>query len=257
MKFNIISDLHCGIKNKKKIDSVDWMGFDPSKLVSADYLIVAGDAGYAETEEYIFKDLKKKTKGKFKDILHIKGNHSYWNFHPNLKLIETMDANDYIEVVDDNVAIIGTTLWTPEYNYSEMRYMNDYRYTPHFNGDIKVARYKEESNWLREKYNKYKNAGNKVVIVTHHIPRTPEQLPEEGWEHSDVSTAYWNLKHDLDDIKPDLWVCGHIHKDFDGIVDGVHFVRHPIGYRWFPYRYPNPVTGKEDEDTWYNKIVEV
>ena len=260
MKFNIISDLHCDIK---KNGEVEWFGFEPEKLEPADYLIVAGDSGYAVTERKIHRELRKRTKGKFKKVLTIKGNHSYWVFSDDPGVTpadeEKMAPNDYIDIEDGNVAIIGTTLWTNSTKMSEIRSMNDYNYIPGFDPKVKADRFERESTWLRRRYEEYKSKGRKIIIVTHHNPRTPEQLPEYSWEHGDVYTAYWTVNGVLDDIKPDIWICGHIHENFDGDIDGVRFIRHPIGYRWGIYSYqPDKYPGhKKIVDSWYNKVVEV
>ena len=260
MKFNVISDLHCTV-NEDGI--VDWFDFEPEKLEPADYLIIAGDTGYANNERIIFKDLADRTAGKFKRILTIKGNHSYWVI-PGDPLNSVADElamapNDYIDVVDGDVAIIGTTLWTNTTSFHELRCMNDYRYIPGFKPDVKEKLFAEQSEWLRKKYNAYREQGKKIVIVTHHNPRSENILPEISLEHSDVYTAYWVNKHVLDDIKPDVWICGHIHEELDCEIDGIRFVRHPIGYRWGYYR-PNPKKYPQQQkiiDSWYNKIVEV
>lgn len=261
MTFNVISDLHC-ILNKD--GSVEWYDFEPEKLEPADYLIVAGDSGHALIERKIHTDLRRRTKDKFKKVLTIKGNHSYWVFEDEAEDPETVDElvmapNDTIDVVDGDVAIIGTTLWTNSCRLSEASMMNDYNYIPDFSPELKIKRFEKESRWLREKWTEYKNAGKKVVIVTHHCPRSPEELPEYSREHSEVYSAYWTLDGALDDVKPDLWICGHIHEDFDEVIDGVRFVRHPIGYRFGWYR-PNPKKFPAHQkiiDSWYNKIVEV
>lgn len=260
MKLNIISDLHCGTTDN---GDIDWFDFEPEKLEPADYLIVAGDTGYAVTERKIHKELRERTKGKFKKILTIKGNHSYWVI-PDDPLNEPADeefmaGNDKIDLVDGNVAIIGTTLWTNSCKMHEVRYMNDYRYIPTFTPELKLARFKEESEWLRWKYKEYKAQGKKIVIVTHHNPRTPDELPEYSWEHGDVYTAYWVVNHELDDLKPDIWICGHIHEDLDTEIDGVRFIRHPIGYRWGwygmrPEKFPEH---QKIIDSWYNKVIEI
>ena len=259
MKLNVISDLHCGYDHGT--GQVHWMDFEPERLAPADYLVVAGDTGYATTEDLILKDLARRTEGKFKGILNIFGNHSYWVMVDDHSVVSdadltTMAPNRTIDVVDGDVAIIGTTLWTNSAKFSELNYMNDYRHIPGFSPEVKVGRFKAESEWLRSKWQEYKSQGKKVVIVTHHNPRTPEQLVEYSMEHWEVYTAYWTLNGVLDDIKPDLWICGHIHEDFDGEIDGVRFVRHPIGYRWGIYRLAfkrNP----EVVDSWYNKVIEV
>ena len=260
MKLNVISDLHCNTTNTGK---VEWYDFEPEKLEPADYLIVAGDTGYSVNEHQIYKELRDKTKGKFKDILTIRGNHSYWVFPGDIDNTEAdetvMAPNDTIDVVDGDVAIIGTTLWTNSCKWSELRGMNDYRYIPAFNEKVKLERFEKESNWIRQKWQEYKTQGKKVVIVTHHNPRSPEQMPENSWEHGEVYTAYWVVNGVLDDIKPDLWICGHIHEDFDGEIDGVRFVRHPIGYRFGYYRIDTQRFPEHQKivDSWYNHIVEI
>ena len=286
MKLNVISDLHCSIKRN---GSVEWYDFEPEKLEPADYLIVAGDSGHALTERKIHADLRKRTKGKFKKVLTIKGNHSYWVFEDEAEDAETADElvmppNDKIDVVDGDVAIVGTTLWTNSISVGELRMMNDYNYIPDFTPAVKLDRYAKESAWLREKYNEYKSQGKKVVIVTHHNPRSSLVLPEYSREHYDVKTAYWmfsanedregwkselekmsfsnfnvGLVKDVSDLKPDVWICGHIHESLDVEEDGVRFVRHPIGYRFGWYKL-NPKKFPEQQqivDSWYDKVIEV
>lgn len=260
MKLNIISDLHCNVDDNGK---VCWYDFEPERLEPADYLIVAGDSGYAVTERKIHQELRERTKGKFKDILTIKGNHSYWVFPgdpDNTEADETeMAPNDYIDIEDQNVAIIGTTLWTNSTKMSELRGMNDYNYIPGFSPKLKAERFERESSWLRSRYQYYKDKGRKIIVVTHHNPRSPDELPENSWEHGDVYTAYWVVNKVLDDIKPDIWICGHIHEDLDCEMDGTRFIRHPIGYRWGWYKY-DPVkypAHKDIMDSWYNKVIEV
>lgn len=262
MKLNIISDLHCATLPD---GSVEWFDFEPERLDPADYLIIAGDTGYAQNEHIIHKELREKTKGKFKQVLTIKGNHSYWvtQSYEHEEIPEeyhlAMSPNDTIDIVDGDVAIIGTTLWTNSCGFSEVRYMNDYPNIPTFTPELKQERFEQESNWLRQKWNEYKSQGKKVVIVTHHNPRSPQQLPELSREHEDVYTSYWVVKGVLDDIKPDIWICGHIHEDLDTEIDGVRFIRHPIGYRFGYYRY-DPVKWPHHRaimDSWYNKVVEI
>lgn len=287
MKLNVISDLHCEINRD---GSVNWMDFEPERLEPADYLIVAGDTGYATTEPKIIDELKNKTDGKFKEVLTIKGNHSYWvpyefeNQEDEDKFAHEMIPNDTIDLVDGDIAIIGTTLWTNAVSYEEATCMNDYRRTPNFGLDKKLKRYDEESNWLRERYQHYKTEGKRIVVVTHHNPREFSILPENCGEHVDVKSAYWcfdcNATHpgyeaeiyemsfrgfnrglirDVRDIKPELWICGHIHEDIDVVDDGIRFIRHPIGYRWGYYsvRYLPDETKQKVIDSWYNCVVEL
>lgn len=286
MKLNVISDLHCGTKNGK----VQWFDFEPEKLKPADYLIVAGDTGYMDTEHQILAELKERTKGKFKQILAIRGNHSNWVMEPynEKKQVEkygrVLSPEGTIDVVDGNVAIIGTTLWTNAVSEDEVRMMNDYNYIPGFTPLVKLLNYEREAKWLRIKYNEYKEQGKRIVIVTHHNPRPAATLPEQCGEHLDVESAYWvqdakrstskwrekivtpsfrkfnkGLIRDVNDLKPEIWICGHIHENLDAEIDGTRFIRHPIGYRWGWFKYdPKKHPGqKKIMNSWYNKIVKI
>lgn len=283
MKINIISDLHCDIRKGK----VEWFDFEPERLEPADYLIVAGDTGFANTERKIFKELRERTKGKFRNILSIEGNHSFWVVDDDENIdnafFTKMVPNTTIDVVDGNVAIIGTCLWTNAISLDELRCMNDYRHIPNFSPSVKLHEYEFQSRWLRNKYNEYKAQGKKIIIVTHHNPRNSIILPEYSREHEEVHSAYWvytaekdwpnweaeiekmsfnnfnkGLIQDVSDLKPDIWICGHIHEDLDVEHDGTRFIRHPIGYRWGWYHY-NKTDPKQKAimDTWYNKVIEI
>lgn len=292
MKLNIISDLHCLPQPEENEFGfhTNWYGFEPEKLEPADYLIVAGDMGIFENHIDVVKELRLRTEEKFKDILWIRGNHDYWLnasldwFQYTEKDFTGIYPNKTIDVVNGNVAIIGTTLWTNSISYSELCRMNDYRNIPNFSAYDKLQEYDKQSKWLREKYNEYKQQGKRVVIVTHHNPRECKNLPEYSLEHNDVRSAYWvndtskdwenwrteieklsfsnfnkGLIQDVNDLKPDLWICGHIHENFDGEIGGVRFVRHPIGYRWGIYRMRPDEFPEHGEiiESWYNKIVEI
>lgn len=94
--------------------------------------------------------------------------------------------------------------------------------------------------------------------MTHHNPFR-ELVPEKYKHREDaaVNTAYVVSDGSLDSFPGReniaLWACGHTHECFDGIVQGVHVVRNPIGYGSLQgYSIPENNSG-----TWYNKIVEI
>ena len=244
--------------------------FDPTKLQSADYLIIAGDLGLEPTYDLILKDIEKKTEGKFKKILHIAGNHDHWWFRINGYSEEKPDiANfdrDYCIHVDGDYAFIGCTMWTPISDNSAWtvgRYMNDYNYTPgKFSPYASNHQYEIQSTWLRQQLAKYND--KKCIVFTHHQPFEELTLEDykhngKGWDGIDVNAAYVVQDHSLDDIAKNnnivLWACGHTHANYDGILHGVHVVRNPLGYRditGYSHSTPENMSG-----TWYNKIVEV
>lgn len=244
--------------------------FDPAKLEPADYLIIAGDLSLEPTYNLVLKDIENKTAGKFRKILHIAGNHDHWWFKikglSEIKPDTVNLNNDYCVYVDGDYAFIGCTLWTPisaNDMYTIKRYMNDYNYIPgKFSPVISSCLYQKQSYWLHEQLEKYKN--KKCIVFTHHQPFEELILNDyahngKDWDGIDLNAAYVVKNHSLDNIAEGnnivLWVCGHTHVNYDGILHGIHVVRNPIGYRDIMgsvYTPPENMSG-----TWYNKIIEL
>ena len=261
------------ISNPSIKDVAGWVSktfktFDPSKLESADYLVIAGDLGVLPTEPTILEDIKKKTVGKFKKILYIAGNHSHW-WHKIPGLSEerpdSIDlANDYYEYADKDWLFLGCTLWSPipeKARWRIERNMNDYNYIPYFNAKACNQQFEIQSSWLRHKVET--NKDKKIVIFTHHQPFKECILYDvkhyDPWSSSNVAEAYADLDDSLADINHagniKAWLCGHTHMPFDQIVHGIRVVRNPIGYSDF-YLY-NTGDSECDPTNWYNKVIDL
>lgn len=254
-------------------DVVGWLmktlnTFDPAKLEPADYLIIAGDIGVLPTEPKILEDIKKKTHGKFKDILYVAGNHSHW-WHkiPGISE-ERPDAvdlsHDYCERVDGDWLFLGCTLWSPipeQARWRVGRCMNDYRYIPHFTPVDSSKQFEIQSSWLRSKVDA--NPDKKIVVFTHHQPF--KELIEhdvkhyDPWSSDNVGEAYADLDDTLKDLNHNgnikIWCCGHTHMPFDKEVYGMRVVRNPIGYSDF-YVYGFGAS-ECDPKNWYNKVIDL
>ena len=233
--------------------------FKPENLEPADYLLVCGDLAHEQTYRIVYNELKERTRHLFKDVFFVKGNHDYWWF-PNPGQTYTKDfpkspvLNDrYVEKdLGDNVILLGCTLNSPvsEENKFHVLRMNDYRYSPGWTVDKVNEMYQQDSNWLREKVKQY--SGKKIVIMTHHLPR--KELIEGRYSKSGgLNAAYAVLDGSCDDIKPTVWCCGHSHAYVEMNIDGVRYIRNPIGYREF-YGYENSEVSTLH---WYNTIIEV
>jgi len=226
--------------------------FRPEKLKKADYLLIAGDLGLNESYEEVYKDIKKRTRRKFKDVFYIKGNHDYWKFGKDR--YENIDIGSrFIEAeLDENTILLGCTLWSPipeNEKWCVRRGMNDYNYIPFFTPEKSTELYNRESSWLRDRVRAH--SGKKIIIMTHHLPR--EEIIDDRFMHSDVNSAYCVMNHSCDDIKPLVWVHGHSHNYSDHTIDGVRYIRNPIGYREH-YGY---VPSECPTTHWYNTIIEV
>ena len=246
---------------------VSYSVFDPSKLEPADYLIIAGDLGTDNIYDKVLADITEKTKGKFKKILHIAGNHDHWWIgHPHLQEEKPDHVNlehDYCIHEDGDYLFLGCTLWTPIPDrkiHVVGRVMNDYRYTPgRFTPYMSRHQYEIQSTWLRNAI--MSHSDKKIVVFTHHQPFV--ELTADDYKHNDpyasdnVNEAYVVTDHSLDDINEKknivLWQCGHTHQTFDDIIHDVHVVRNPIGYTNAYGYMPSEVS----PDTWYNKIIEI
>lgn len=254
-------------------DVIGWLlktfhTFDPAKLEPADYLIIAGDLGLQPTEPKILEDIKKKTRGKFKDILYIAGNHSHW-WHRVPGLGDERPAavdlsHDYCEHTDGDWLFLGCTLWSPipeQARWRIGRHMNDYNYIPHFTPADSSKQFEIQSTWLRSKVDA--NPSKKIVVFTHHQPF--KELIEhdvkhyDPWSSDNVGEAYADLEDSLRDLNHNgnikLWVCGHTHMPFDKEVYGMRVVRNPIGYSDF-YTYGFG-TSECDPANWYSKVIDL
>ena len=277
MTLNIVSDVHYQ-PDEEYTERGAFTGnftlcridFEPEKLEPADYLLIAGDLATDDVFEKALAKVKKDTKGKFKDIFYIYGNHDFYD----CSYTKTKSrANHKIETfLNESTVLLGTTLWTPVPKVDEhevTRRMNDFRAIPNWNIDEVRERYNDESSWLREKVKHYKDLGKKVVVMTHHNPRIElhpdfnshnvwfkkqrEKNPklEEFWGYH---ASYYVTDHSCDDIKPDVWICGHHHTlPVDRTIDGVRYIRHTIGYSgdWYGWRPQIPPTN------WYDFTISV
>lgn len=277
MNLNIVSDIHYQPDEEYTERGVFTgnftlcrIDFEPEKLEPADYLLIAGDLATDDIFEKALAKVKKDTEGKFKDIFYIYGNHDFYD----CSYTKTRSrANHQIEVfLDENTVLLGTTLWTPVPKIDEKAVtsrMNDFRAIPNWNIDEVRERYNDESSWLREKVKRYKDLGKKVIVMTHHNPRIelhPEYETHEKWWAKQIAhnqkleefwgyhASYYVTDHSCDDIKPDIWICGHHHTiPLDKTIDGVRYVRHTIGYNgeWYGWRPQIPPTN------WYDFVIEV
>lgn len=264
---------------KLKLDFNDvssWMRktystFDPAKLEPADYLVIAGDLGIEPTEPRILKDIKEKTRGKFKDVFYIAGNHSHW-WHKIAGLSEEMPDSinlgfDYFErEVPGGWLFLGCTLWTPIPNQARWRigrFMNDYRCIPgRFTPEDSNKQFEIQSTWLKTKI--VANRDKKIVVFTHHQPFKEcidnDFKHNDPWSSDNVAEAYAvldgtfnNLAEENPNVK--IWMCGHTHQLFDEVVHGMRVVRNPIGYSDF---YGGCLGNSEcDPANWYNKVIDL
>lgn len=247
MKFRIMSDLHLNCVNG------NW--YPP--LLKDDKetcLLLAGDI-WEGTKSIIFKEGEKdevkwlhSVCNHFKYVVMIFGNHSFWGEHLQylynkfIRCCEEHDIpdnfyllqNDHVMIQD--VKVIGSTLWTdfnkndPISIYDASQFMNDYKYIRSGLSYIKV----KPEDILLEHIRSIKfiekeltDWNGKSIVITHHAPsfKSGSKIWSDGHEYycSDLSEL-------ILDYKPNFWIHGHVHEDFDYMIGDTRIICNPLGY---------------------------
>jgi predicted phosphodiesterase len=234
MKVSILSDLHC---HAGKIPGM--VGLD--SMEPADVLVVAGDIAVADTCAQFVTAITVATGEKFRARAMVDGNHDYYT--------RNIDKDSRTPSVDDNhvvsvkeadgdrvVDFVCSTLWSPILEKrTAVRYgLNDYNYIPEFTINRCTDLFYENVEWLEREVAKCREAGHDVVIVTHHLPR--RELIDPAYANSELNEAFCVLdtpsEKRLADLSPILWVHGHSHNFMDKTIDGIRYVRNPVGYEY-------------------------
>ncbi len=247
LRIQYISDIH--LEFYKNIPDIPVYG---------EIIVLAGDIGYPTMN--IFWDFLEKISKKFKHIILVAGNHEYYHTKTSIKKgrILTMELIDELirseierrklfnihflqcnSIVIDDIEFIGATLWTdipPDKKSDILESMNDYSCI--FIEDEITNEYNRASiEMLNEIHNKHWkflfNASNetvdrKKIFITHHLPSY--EMINEKYKGNSINCAFASdILHKVP-IKPDIWICGHSHTVYDGVIEGVRCLLNPIGY---------------------------
>lgn len=225
-----------------------------------DVLVIAGDIAIGDSLYQIaYQTLDQWCKDHYKHTIVVLGNHDYWcsSLKGGLqKIAQWMPFCDVIDIVEDNkpiivdeVAFIGTTLWTDVCNKENgisrfviQRRMNDYRsirideqtYTP-----AGVFDTIDVNNKARDAiFNVVKSIKDKkIVVITHHAPVVvTHYVPDEqryGYHSNVLWPAYFNtgLEETISESNIDLWIFGHIHEQGQFDVGNTKLVYNCKGYQ--------------------------
>lgn len=230
ISFQIISDIHLetGIYHQLK--------------PKAPYLILAGDIGYPETQ--IYKDFMKQCSKKFKKIFYTSGNHEYYNKNnKNIKSIQEIEEsiktvclqfdniyylqNSYYDL-DDNLRIVGTTLWSDIKIHKDdfNDYSNIYKSDKQLITTIDtINMFNKNKEYLE---NIIRSSDKNILIITHHLPSYEMILSE--YKFSEYISYYAsNIEYLFK--KPVIgWVCGHSHGFNKKNINDIPCIINAIGY---------------------------
>jgi hypothetical protein len=143
---------------------------------------------------------------------------------PNVRVLECES------VTIDGVHFHGTTLWTRidlQHQPILREIMNDYRHIGKFTPAVCSTLFDMNYRWLKRAVT---IAGDeKHVVLTHHLPTFALVDPRHGGVDEMVNQGY--ATEIVDDILPDVWLCGHSHRRTELTTEsGVRCILHCRGY---------------------------
>jgi len=191
---------------------------------------------------------------RFKHIIWVLGNHEFYgsDFSTGRTTLRSVTSHyknlDIIEketLIIDGVAFIGATLWTDMDNMSRStmaraeRHMNDYRMTTNIaanNGIPIKLKVLDTINdhilakaFIFDEITKQKNAGNKTVVVTHHLPAL-SSVPAM-YKCDKLNGAFTTeLSNEIITTEANIWNHGHTHHACDYYLGNTRILCNPRGY---------------------------
>jgi hypothetical protein len=179
------------------------------------------------------------------NVLVIPGNHEFYGSHVNDSWFgkqERVFQNSYgnkchyvnnsiVEI--DGVYFVCSALWSHIgfEKASKIQYqMNDYHSIAKLTVDKVNEYHKVNVAFLKEAMGKIPD-GKRCIVVTHHVPS--HNLISSRWRGNELNEAF---AADMDVFimtygsKISHWIHGHSHDFLDEVVNGIRFIRNPMGY---------------------------
>lgn len=246
MRFQVISDVHLSFN--KVTDSLDTLLSIDSNDAEDTYLMIAGDIEFL----WNFADAKRVfdvLSSSYKKIFIVLGNHDFYNTQfTNLSHSQILEQIqifllEYPNVYllnksiyeDDDVVILGCTLWSHIKTKSLERLMADYVCI--LNEELKPITIHDTNKWNKEcvdwlsmtiQNHTLINHAKPIVVMTHHLP--VQDLIQSRYKKTVYCEAYSNNLKDLLN-KVDVWICGHSHRGRRVTIDKCLCVMNPYGYQ--------------------------
>ena len=233
INFQLMSDIHIEYKNDDVPNPLDYI------TPSSDILILAGDIGslykYKQLNEFL-----KKLAALFKVVIYVPGNQEYYRPNDTYESIpfQTLKARfneiklnipnlhilDKSSIQINDLLIIGCTLWSdaminiPKFivKIQEMNYTS-YR-----------KLYNEDLSYIKKMLSYCAVNNLKSLVISHHLP-SYSLVPRNKLNWKFISMYASNIDYLFDDYHIDVWIAGHIHKNFNTKIKNTRVMSNQMG----------------------------
>jgi predicted phosphodiesterase len=241
MKLRVLSDLH-----------LEGAAFNPPEA-KCDAVILAGDIGSGTSgitwaaNNFVGLDVP---------VIYVPGNHEFYGWDMENWYASAYKVAKEREIILGNcsstlltkegeqpVRILAATLWTDFDLYGEERrnacgMLTErclYDYTAIRYGG-RLLRWQDVRNisvltqkWLKSNAEKAKEAGEKLVVATHHAPSERSSAPR--FKNDPVTAGFASRLEEFAEEYVDYWIHGHMHNNSWYTIGKCTVIANPRGYR--------------------------
>lgn len=232
MRIFTISDIHVDyLENQKKIQSISAVDY------KNDVLILAGDISHKKP---LLLNTLAGLRSKFKVVCFVPGNHDLW--------IHT-DYNDSQEKFFDLIKTLSEEgIETNHFRLKGIQFLPIWAWYDHTFGipkeenirkwaDFKRCKWSVPSSLLNEFFFNLNpqlpfDENDTVITYSHFLPRY-DFLPERLLTHIDFILPFMGsrlIDEQIRRLKTDIHISGHLHFNFNTIVDNVRYINNALGY---------------------------
>lgn len=237
MKIQYASDLHLEFGENSRFLKENPM------IVSGDILVLAGDIGYLEDDNYSKHPLWNWASRNYRHVYVIPGNHELYKFFDINRLengwrldIRNNVSCHYNDVVclEERIDLILSTLWSRielQEAYAVEQGVSDFRRILNGDGLIDWIRFNAEYNKCVEFISNslVESTSEKIIVVTHHVPSFELMSPE--FAGSRINGAFTSeLKELIKENRIDYWIYGHSHRNIDKTIGRTRCICNQLGY---------------------------
>jgi len=230
MKIQYVSDIHLEFNDNRDLVMNNWKSV-------GDVLVLAGDicSRAKNTRLYEFLDM---IKGQHKHVIYVPGNHEYYgsNFFELqgdqgvLKQIspDVFCINNHTLNIE-GVSFICSTMWSG-ISFLAAQYLNDYHAIKDYTFNDENVIHETSVKFLNEEIQKEKEAGNKIVVVTHHLPSY--KCISEKYQGNPINSGFAGNEDSIMFNHPEIpyWIHGHSHDNSEIKINNTTVCRNPLGY---------------------------